>query len=252
MKTKAVTGIVLTVLLTGMLTLAFVFSLVKAESCYFFDGFEEGVGAWIQDSYGCVPNGPNILYANILTADRCGKVGFHCPGGPFEPASYYHSGSNSWLLDLDCQANWDVWNKINFAISSPSYLSFWSAYNTSELGTYNVYLRDQSGNLIATLLDIGPGAHSDWEKRTYDLSDYTSLYDLQIEFRLTSGNGSGGHVIFDDVYVCPTTPAVGGIWVPVDNLGLLAPYIGLASTLAVATVAAAIYAKRVKRREEKQ
>lgn len=45
---------------------------------------------------------------------------------------------------------------------------------------------------------------------------------------------------------------VGGVWVPVDKLGLLAPYIGLAATIIVATVATAIYAKRVKRRKEKQ
>jgi len=45
---------------------------------------------------------------------------------------------------------------------------------------------------------------------------------------------------------------VGGIAVPVDKLGLLAPYIGLASTIVVAAVAAAIYVKRVKRRNEKQ
>jgi len=46
--------------------------------------------------------------------------------------------------------------------------------------------------------------------------------------------------------------AVGGVWIPVDKLGLLAPYIGLASTIVVATVATAIYAKRVKRRKEKR
>jgi hypothetical protein len=47
-------------------------------------------------------------------------------------------------------------------------------------------------------------------------------------------------------------PPVGGIWVPVDKLGLLAPYIGLGSTLIVATVATAIYAKRAKHRKKKQ
>ena len=46
--------------------------------------------------------------------------------------------------------------------------------------------------------------------------------------------------------------AVGGIVVSVDKFGLLAPYIGLASTMLVATVATAIYVKRVKRRKEKQ
>jgi len=40
--------------------------------------------------------------------------------------------------------------------------------------------------------------------------------------------------------------AVGGFLVPVDKFGLLAPYIGLASTIVVATVATAIYAKRRK------
>jgi hypothetical protein len=46
--------------------------------------------------------------------------------------------------------------------------------------------------------------------------------------------------------------AVGGIVVPVDKSGLLAPYIGLASTILVATVATAICVRRVKRRKEKQ
>jgi hypothetical protein len=45
---------------------------------------------------------------------------------------------------------------------------------------------------------------------------------------------------------------VGGVVVSVDKLGLLAPYIGLASTILVATVATAVYVKRVKRRKEKQ
>jgi len=44
--------------------------------------------------------------------------------------------------------------------------------------------------------------------------------------------------------------SVGGIWVPVDKFGLLAPYIGLASTILVATVATAIYVKRAKREKQ--
>jgi len=53
----------------------------------------------------------------------------------------------------------------------------------------------------------------------------------------------------------PNEPAheleVGGVWVPVDKLGLLTPYISLVSTMVVATVVTAIYVRRVKRREEK-
>ena len=42
---------------------------------------------------------------------------------------------------------------------------------------------------------------------------------------------------------------VGGIWIPVDKFGLLAPYIGLASTIIVATAATAIYVKRRKKKQ---
>lgn len=44
---------------------------------------------------------------------------------------------------------------------------------------------------------------------------------------------------------------VGGIAIPVDKLGLLAPYVGLSSTIIVAIVATAITIKRVNRRKEK-
>ena len=48
------------------------------------------------------------------------------------------------------------------------------------------------------------------------------------------------------------SPTVGGIVVPVDKFGLLAPYIGLASKILAAAVAPTVYVKRVKRRKEKQ
>lgn len=43
----------------------------------------------------------------------------------------------------------------------------------------------------------------------------------------------------------------GGIWVPVNKLGLVAPYVCVTSTILVATIATAIYVKHVKRRETK-
>ena len=64
--------------------------------------------------------------------------------------------------------------------------------------------------------------------------------------------GPGGHPDDNDVwYFGFGAPAVGGIATPIDKLGLLAPYIALTSTIVVATVATAIYARRVKRRKEK-
>jgi hypothetical protein len=62
------------------------------------------------------------------------------------------------------------------------------------------------------------------------------------------------HVIseqYGDHEIAPCE-GVGGVMVPIDKLGLLAPYIGLASTILIATATTAIYVKRVKRRKEKQ
>ena len=62
-----------------------------------------------------------------------------------------------------------------------------------------------------------------------------------------------GATIFDDKATKTWTGlSVGGVVVPVDKFGLLAPYIGLASTTAIGAVATAVYVKRGKRRKEKQ
>jgi plastocyanin len=49
-----------------------------------------------------------------------------------------------------------------------------------------------------------------------------------------------------------TSIPVGGLLVPVDKFGLLAPYMGLASILIVAAIVTVIYVKHVNRRKEKQ
>jgi hypothetical protein len=45
---------------------------------------------------------------------------------------------------------------------------------------------------------------------------------------------------------------VGGVIFPIDKLALLAPYIGLTSTVIVAAVATVVYVKRVKHKKERQ
>lgn len=45
---------------------------------------------------------------------------------------------------------------------------------------------------------------------------------------------------------------VGGIATPINKIGLLAPYLGLTSTIVVATVVTTVYIKRVKHRKKKQ
>jgi len=50
----------------------------------------------------------------------------------------------------------------------------------------------------------------------------------------------------------PPPPGVGGYIIPVDKFALLAPYIGLTSTILISAVITAVYFKRVKSRKEKQ
>lgn len=80
-----------------------------------------------------------------------------------------------------------------------------------------------------------------------------TLTDIGRKFTIIT---SAIYSFFDNVLSLSGTTreesAVGGITVSIDKFGLLAPYIGLTSTIVVATVATAIYVKRVKRRKEKQ
>lgn len=82
-------------------------------------------------------------------------------------------------------------------------------------------------------------------KRLQDAIDAANAkYDTD-----TKNGATQGAVL--NVNVCPGE-GVGGIVIPVDKFGLLAPYIGLSSTILVVAVATAIYVKRVKHRKEKQ
>jgi hypothetical protein len=98
-----------------------------------------------------------------------------------------------------------------------------------------------------TLFDVPPG-----ENRILDFIWDTEgvPYDYYwISAEASTGSGKIDYLIAP---IWIGSAPVGGIVVPVDKLALLAPYIGLASTIVVATVATAIYTKRVKRRKEKQ
>jgi hypothetical protein len=105
-------------------------------------------------------------------------------------------------------------------------------------------------------VNIYSGETCVWEPGKYTNNFYTEMfpiyyfiiYDGIIDFVSNTISLHG----FGTVWFCekPATD-VGGMWVPVDKFGLLAPYIGVASTILVAAVATAIYAKRVKRTETK-
>ena len=69
-------------------------------------------------------------------------------------------------------------------------------------------------------------------------------------FQVRSYISETGLVDETDPLMLVVTAAVGGFSIPIDKLSLLAPYIGLASTVLAATVATVIYVKRIKKREQ--
>ncbi len=86
------------------------------------------------------------------------------------------------------------------------------------------------------------------------------IYTNHLTLRIGSGHGSrffNGTI--DEVKIygsspppSPRAPSVGGFFVSIDKFGLMAPYIGLASTTMIGAVATVVYVRRVKRRKEKQ
>lgn len=76
---------------------------------------------------------------------------------------------------------------------------------------------------------------------------------LDLDANLTDSEGQSGWELeaYDGLYEAPSLPpaAVGGVYIPVNKLSLLAPYIGLTLLLAVA-VTTVVYVKYVKLRKK--
>lgn len=75
-----------------------------------------------------------------------------------------------------------------------------------------------------------------------------------VYFYYTMRNATNGGVLLeewaDHYWYLPCM--IGGFRVPVNKLGLLAPYLGVASMVSIGAIAAVIYVKRVKRPKKKQ
>jgi hypothetical protein len=105
---------------------------------------------------------------------------------------------------------------------------------------------DWSLSLDPSTFTIGPG-----QSKSVDLVFVVPSVG-EVLFAVRSYSSPTGLIDETDPIILSVTDEVGGIIIPVDKFGLLAPYIVLASTILAATVASTIYVKRVKRRKEKQ
>jgi len=210
-KSKMIIGIVLTVLLTGMLTLTFSIQQTRA------------IGRW-----------------NITKVDSAGEVGDHTSialdSGDRPHISYYDEGNR----DLK-YAYYDGVNWVKETVDS-----------TGNVGRDTAIALDSGDRPHISYSDGGNRdlkyAYYDgvnWVKETVDSTGNVGWFTS-----IALDSGDRPHISYSDggnsdlEYSYYDARAV-----PVDKLGLLAPYIALASTILVATAATAIYVKRRKKRQ---
>lgn len=126
----------------------------------------------------------------------------------------------------------------NYYVTESTTLDFSASDDSFVLDTYGFIdkLQSDMSNLV-------------FSGETIPLSDYGIGYHTFTAVSTDFYNNTSTKTIRFTVL---PQPSVGGTVVPVDTFGLLAPYIGLASTISVATVAAAVYVRRVNRRKEKR
>jgi hypothetical protein len=75
-----------------------------------------------------------------------------------------------------------------------------------------------------------------------------NLNSTQTGVHVSLANPSGANFPVD----LPPNATAGGVIIPIDNFTLLVPYIGLAATILVSTVATGISLERVNHGKEKQ
>jgi hypothetical protein len=129
--------------------------------------------------------------------------------------------------------------------------------------TWNVTINGYAANPLPGVVgvtfpsfyDILEGLKSRTDPWTFTVPPSAPEGTYPIEMLVYWSYDIGGGLQTGYVVVDPTVKLVkpvGGIVVPVDKFGLLAPHIAYASTILAATVASTVYVKRVKRRKEKQ
>lgn len=112
---------------------------------------------------------------------------------------------------------------------------------------------NQTHTIIAYEWDFGDGTSPINTTTPIIEHTYPDLgYNYEVNVTLTAYCDAGEAAHARGRMIIAPRPVGSDIVVPVDKFGLLAPYIGLASTILIATVVTAVYAKRVKRRKEKQ
>jgi len=172
-------------------------------------------------------------------------IELHTPTGTITPKN---AGSPSRFIDTGIQSPSGLASELNITLEQQ-------------------YLPPKSGRTGQSILNIIPYTPVDPNRSFvfWDFGDaytgvigspFNSSFNQEVNHSFeTPGTYEGTVLVIDETgmyhftFITEITGGWGGIVVPVDKFALLAPYIALASTILVATVATAIYVKRVKCRK---
>ena len=212
MRTKAVTGIVLTVLLIGMLALTF-----SIDGGYVLAG-----GSWHIET---VDSAGDVGYWTSIALDSGDHPHISYYDGNHQDLKYaYHDGSTWHIKTVDSAGATGLDTSIAVDSGDHPHISYGSTHPRSLKCAYH----DGSTWHIETVDSV-------------DVGEYTSI---------AVDSGDHPHISYHDdtnedlkyAYYYEWTP-VGGVWVSVDKFGLLAPYIALAVAV-VAVIVGTVYAKK--------
>ena len=102
----------------------------------------------------------------------------------------------------------------------------------------------QNGTIVSYFWDFGDGTNA--TEVTVDHSyRKNGVYTVKLTVTDNASNTDDAEATFK------VSGGVGGVQVPLNKFALAAPYMGIASTILVGTVATAAYIKRVKQRKTK-
>jgi len=141
--------------------------------------------------------------------------------------------------------NLDAWNVIIHLLALEQYITHKKLYQAENTKVKDPKRQYEFNNEISKAYEDLRLAGIEIQKIFEINQSYTTYNAPVAHFKMSWDHAQTAQEIAETV-------GGGGFVVPVDKFGLLAPYIGLASTILVATVATAIYVKRVKHRKEKQ
>jgi hypothetical protein len=210
------------------------------------------------------PFGPGWVFVGTSSPFDVGPLGYvWSPGVSWIPAESGHHCVRANVSYAGDPYSDDDWAQRNFDIEN------WTPSQTADEIPFLTWAPEFNKALTVNVTIIAPSSvnASVTPQPPYNIAANGNVSATLHITAPSAAAASGADVIVEGMYLNGTVysefeviitvtgtwgGAVGGNVVPIDKFGLLARYIGLASTILVAIGASAVYVKRARRREEKQ